>query len=101
MQKRKQKRNVRGYIYIIKNSAWEEWCKIGITTVSPEARLLAYQTSSPFRDYYLAFSILVDDVHYKEVAIHDYIAKECDYELRNEWAAISTNDAIEIITMFR
>lgn len=39
-----------GFVYMITNPAWNEWCKIGITT-NMEKRLNSYQTSSPHRDF--------------------------------------------------
>jgi len=45
-----------GEVYIIVNNAWPEWVKIGMA-VDSEDRLKSYQTSSPFRDYILMYSV--------------------------------------------
>ena len=39
-----------GEVYIIVNTAWPEWVKVG-KAVNSDDRLNGYQTSSPFRDY--------------------------------------------------
>ena len=41
-----------GYVYAIGNPAWPNFIKIG-STIDITDRLATYQTSSPFRDYYV------------------------------------------------
>jgi hypothetical protein len=41
-----------GYVYAIGNPAWSDYIKIG-STIDIVDRLRTYQTSSPFRDYYI------------------------------------------------
>ena len=45
-----------GYLYIITNKSWPGWLKVG-TTRNLKSRLQSYQTSSPFRDYEVIYSI--------------------------------------------
>lgn len=45
-----------GYLYIITNKSWPGWIKIG-TTRNLKTRLQTYQTSSPFRNYEVMYSI--------------------------------------------
>ena len=45
-----------GYLYIITNSAWPNFIKIGITT-DLDKRLQQYQTGSPHRDYRIVYSL--------------------------------------------
>ena len=45
-----------GYLYIITNKSWPGWIKIG-TTRNLKTRLQTYQTSSPFRNYEVIYSI--------------------------------------------
>ena len=46
-----------GYLYIIKNKAWPDWVKIGITE-NLDKRLNNYQTSSPFRDFEIMYKVI-------------------------------------------
>ena len=45
-----------GYVYVITNAAWPEWVKVGMA-IDADDRLNGYQTSSPFRDYELQYSV--------------------------------------------
>ncbi len=45
-----------GYLYIIESPQYPGWVKIGITG-NLKKRLQTYQTSSPFRDYRIVYSI--------------------------------------------
>ena len=85
-----------GYIYIIKNAAWPDWCKIGLTTTSPEHRLSSYQTGAPFRDYYVRFSKESSDVTVDEASVHKALIG-LNYESNSEWLKIPCTDAISII----
>ena len=87
----------KGYIYIIKNDAWEGWCKIGQTTAGIEKRLKAYQTGSPFRDYYSVFELLSEDVAQLEFNIHDRLVEE-GLTYNSEWFKVPEEEAIRIIT---
>ena len=73
-----------GYIYIIVNKAWTEWCKVGRTTTEITKRMTAYQTCSPFRDYECVFSIKSTTLSEDEAKIYEKL-KELEVECRHEW----------------
>lgn len=74
-----------GVVYIIRNSAWPEWQKIG-KAVDAEDRLKGYQTGSPKRNYELVHAEWFSDRHTAEKAIHSMLEqhKNC-HERRGEW----------------
>ena len=76
---------VEGEVYIIRNSAWPEWQKIG-KAVDAKDRLKGYQTGSPKRDYELIHAEWFSDRHAAEKAIHKMLEqhKSC-HERRGEW----------------
>jgi hypothetical protein len=59
-----------GSIYVVKNQAWFNWYKVGLTRVSPERRLDGFNVSSPHRDYELVKVFSVPDVFLYEKLIH-------------------------------
>ena len=72
-----------GYLYLITNVAWPGWIKVG-TTKHIKSRMSSYQTSSPFRDYEVIFSIKHPDYLQAEKKIKEqmrYFASD----IRNEW----------------
>ena len=59
--KRNTKRDLQqGFIYIITNPAWPNWCKIGLT-INLQKRLNGYNTHAPLRDYVISFALPVKD----------------------------------------
>ena len=90
---RQLKKSKKGYVYAITNDAWKGWVKVG-QAVKPEDRLKQYQTSSPFRDYKLNFSIFTKDKESKEKEIHKQLIK--NYEFLNEWFKIDLNELQEV-----
>lgn len=87
-------RSKEGQVYIITNSAWPEWVKIGMA-IDAEDRLNGYQTSSPFRNYRLMYSVSTDDRRKAEAAAHK--AAEKVAERRGEWFKMSVGQAKECI----
>jgi len=83
-----------GEVYIIVNTAWPEWVKVG-KAVSSEDRLNGYQTSSPFRDYKVVATMSVDNRHSKEKEMHK-IFEHFAEERRGEWFKISKLTAIKL-----
>ena len=59
-----------GHVYIIYNPAFEGWFKVGCA-LDANDRLKQYQTSSPFRDYEIAFFESFDDRKAAEKLVHD------------------------------
>ena len=87
-------RSKEGQVYIITNSAWPEWVKIGMA-IDAEDRLNGYQTSSPFRNYKLMYSVSTKDRRKVEDAAHK--AAEKIAERRGEWFKMSVGQAKECI----
>jgi len=87
-------RSTEGMVYIITNSAWPEWVKIGMA-IDAEDRLNGYQTSSPFRNYKLMYSVSTEDRRKAEAAAHT--AAEKVAERRGEWFKMSVGQAKECI----
>jgi len=75
--------NKSGYLYIIQNPAWPNWLKIGITD-NLDKRLQSYQTSSPFRDYKLLYSLNHPDYKIAEKKIKESM-KPFAKANKNEW----------------
>ena len=78
-----------GYLYIIVNRAWPEWTKIGITD-NLNKRLNSYQTSSPFRDYELIYSIHHPDYLKAEKKLKETM-KPFATEIKGEWYKCDKN----------
>lgn len=83
-----------GYIYIVINPAWDGWCKIGKAT-EINGRLSGYQTSSPFRDYEVYYSVKVKTTRI-ELKIHDKL-KKLGIEHNSEWFYIDKEIAVSMI----
>jgi hypothetical protein len=83
-----------GQVYIITNSAWPEWVKIGMA-VDANDRCNGYQTSSPFRDYKVMYAASTKDRRNAEAAAHK--AAEKIAERRGEWFRMSVAQAKECI----
>lgn len=81
------KSNPEGQVYIITNPAWEGWVKVGMA-VDAEDRLNNYQTSSPYRDYDLVYTIDTPDRRYTERVMHDILNGIITLEKQNEWFKI-------------
>jgi hypothetical protein len=87
-------RSKEGQVYIITNSAWPEWVKIGMA-IDAEDRLNGYQTSSPLRDYKLMYSVSTEDRRKTEALAHKQAGKIA--ERRGEWFKMSVGQAKECI----
>ena len=83
-----------GEVYIIVNTAWPEWVKVG-KAVNSDDRLNGYQTSSPFRDYKVIAKLQADNRHEKEKEMHK-IFEHCAQERRGEWFKIDKVTAIKL-----
>lgn len=87
-------KHVGGEVYVIGNTSWPEWVKIGMA-VDAMDRLKGYQTGSPFRDYKLLYSVSTNDRRKAEAAAHK--AAEKIAERRGEWFKMSVGQAKECI----
>lgn len=84
-----------GYVYIITNPAWKGWVKVGMA-IDAEDRLKGYQTSSPFRDYHLQYSVYTPDRRALERKAHRKIAKIANSR-NSEWFEVDLLEAIDCI----
>ena len=64
-----EKRQKSGYIYVISNSNFPSYYKIGVTE-DIKSRLRTYQTSSPLRNYKIEYFIEHPDCYGAEKEIH-------------------------------
>ena len=83
-----------GEVYIISNSAWPDWVKVG-KAVNSEDRLNGYQTSSPFRDYEIVATLGTDDRHTKEREMHKIFTHFAE-DRKGEWFKIDKVTAIKL-----
>ena len=83
-----------GEVYIIVNTAWPEWVKVG-KAVNSDDRLNGYQTSSPFRDYKVIAKLQVNNRHEKEKEMHKVFEHFAE-ERRGEWFKIDKVTAIKL-----
>lgn len=78
-----KQRSKEGFLYIISNSNFPNYYKIGVTT-DISARLRNYQTSSPHRDYTMEYYVKHPDCYKAEKQIREnmrYFATD----IKNEW----------------
>lgn len=83
-----------GYVYIVENSAFCGWIKVGMTT-NVQSRLNAYNGYDPLRRFVVVASAKVPDRRRVEsLLLHSFGMKS---SIQNsEWFKISKQDAIEI-----
>ena len=80
-----------GYLYIIINNSFPGWLKIG-TTRNLKTRLQTYQTSSPFRDYEVIYSIKHPEYLKAEQNIKLQM-KHFAKQIKNEWYEVDLDVA--------
>ena len=73
MQDNRQVRLKQGYVYLVSNSAFEGWVKVGCA-VDVEARLRSYQTSDPNRGFRVLLKRFVPDRRAAEAALLEEVA---------------------------
>lgn len=76
-----------GYIYIVANSAWPDYYKLGVTH-DIKARLRTYQTSSPYRNYEVKYYIQHPDCYVAERKIHEKL-RPFATDKKNEWFKVA------------
>ena len=89
-------RSGRGYIYAINNPAWPEWIKIG-KAVDITTRCGSFNTASPFRDYEVIYSIVIDNNYTKVEEEAHKLAEELAQERRHEWFKITVQEAKNVL----
>lgn len=92
----KYRKTIKGYVYIITNSSYEGWIKVGLAKDVWD-RLSTYQTHSPFRDYVVEFYKLFEDMHKMERVIHNTLSTLC-MNRNSEWFEMDIEIAKTIIT---
>ena len=80
-----------GYVYIISNSNFPGYYKVGITK-DIKKRLNTYQTSSPYRNYKIEYYIQHPNYKQAEKDIHEMM-KYFAIEKQKEWFMIDLNIA--------
>jgi len=91
----KYETSVEGQVYIITNPSFDGWVKVGMA-IDSEDRLNGYQTSSPFRDYFLHSFWDVSDRRQAEATAHAELEKT--YERKGEWFKCTPEQAKEVIS---
>lgn len=76
-------RQKNGYVYIISNSNFPSYYKVGVTN-DIKSRLRTYQTSSPLRNYKIEYYIHHPDCYGAEKQISEKL-KYFATEIKNEW----------------
>ena len=89
-------KHVAGHIYIVTNPAWPEWVKVGMA-VHATNRLKDYQTSSPLRNYELAYAYPTEDRRASEKEAHNLVEQHAS-ERRGEWFKIDTQRAVHLLS---
>lgn len=79
----KKQRKKDGYVYIISNTNFKGYYKIGVTHDIDE-RLRTYQTSSPFRNYKVEYYVKHPDCYLAEKKIHENM-KYFATDRKKEW----------------
>jgi len=82
-----------GYLYVLINPAWPQYCKIGRTT-DLQSRLRAYQTGDPTRSYVLYYVRYFSDICLAERTLAGLYGGS---KTRHEWYFIHAEDAANII----
>ena len=84
-QKHKAKHH-KGLVYVIRNAAWPDWYKIGVSCKSMENRLEKYNFCSPLRDFVVCHAETFDDAYGAEKAIHFMLKQHKDcHDNNGEW----------------
>ena len=87
--------STKGDVYIITNSAWPEWIKVG-KAIDATDRLKSYQTGDPHRSYSLRYSVSLDNRHTSEIKAHKALELISD-DRRNEWFRIDLSKAVKCL----
>jgi hypothetical protein len=84
-RREKSRKKIKSNLYLITNSAWEGFVKIG-RAKDVDTRLKSYNTGSPFRDYKVQFKAEFNDI----LLVEEYIYGK--YEMLNEWTKADWRD---------
>jgi TPR repeat protein len=84
---------MKGYVYVISNSAMPNYIKVGFSTKDPASRAQELGTGSPF-SYQVEYEVLVDDPHAVEKEVHQTLSFT---NAGKEWFTCNTDIAIQAI----
>ena len=82
-------KKIKGFIYIISNSNFPNYYKIGVTK-NIKNRLKVYQTGSPYRNYKIEHYIEHNDIYGAEKLLHDQLYYFA-LNRKKEWFEIDLN----------
>jgi predicted GIY-YIG superfamily endonuclease len=85
-------RRKEGYVYVITNSNFPGYVKVGVTE-DITSRLRTYQTASPYRNYKLEHYIFHPDCYTAESEIHDMMTYFATARGKGEWFKIDLDMA--------
>jgi hypothetical protein len=88
-----------GQVYLVQNPAWPEWVKVGMA-VDAEDRLRSFNTSSPYRDYELVYSLSVRNKRKTESSVLRLCSMLCS-ERRGEWFNMPVDRAVEVFEQLK
>lgn len=84
--------------YVITNTAFPGWVKIGFTSkVSMKSRLPTYQTGAPLRDYVVSYQKHFEDAKLAETEIHKRLKIMGATHNNHEWFKITVGVARMIL----
>jgi len=83
-----------GFLYVIENSAWPGYYKIGMSW-TPHKRLSQYQTYSPLRDFKIKHYSYWSDKRAAEKEVHKFLANK----LTHEWAKLSEAELANLLQL--
>jgi len=86
-----KQRSKEGFIYIISNSNYPDYYKIGVTT-DISGRLRTYQTGSPHRNFKMEYYIFHPNCYEAEQQIRENM-RYFALEIKNEWFRVDLNIA--------
>ena len=92
----KKSKNKEGWVYIIRNYAWNDWVKVGRTN-NLKGRISTYQTGDPYSRYNYWGWVKVKDAVHSELMIHHALQKKFNHEFHGEWYKRPTGDIQKII----
>jgi hypothetical protein len=83
-----------GFVYVMTNKAWPDWCKVGSALV-PAKRVKVLNIGDPHRAYEIRAAFRCSDYLCTELACHALI--ERSYERNGEWFRCTAGQASELI----
>ena len=91
-----------GWIYVITNSSWDNWVKIGVTR-DLHSRRGNYNTGAPYQEVYYEFFDYIYHEKAREIErlIHDKLSHLRHENQSKEWYNMTPSEAMEKIKQFK